>query len=195
MKKKVNPELRCKHCKKLRGDHRAGSFQCPIGPKSRIGYLSYGSSVFEPMQKSKKEIEIKIAKRDPEKEMIRQLGTKKKADWSPFSSKGFTLMELMIAMFILCFALLAMASFMGTLFKATHQDKQTTVGITLVQGKLESLKNGGFVNAVTGNDTGSQAGLDFTRDWTVTTNGNMKQIDVSVTIGTRTVTGQTVIAQ
>ena len=147
------------------------------------------------MKKSKKEIEIKITKRDPEKEMIRQLGTKAKRDWSPFSSKGFTLMELMIAMFILCFALLAMASFMGTLYKATNQDKQSTVGITLAQDKLESLKNVGFTNTIDGNDTGSQSGLDFVRTWTITTTGNMKQIDVSVTIGTRTITGQTVIAQ
>ncbi len=32
---------RCKNCKKLKGDHRAKTLECPKGPRTRIGYLDY----------------------------------------------------------------------------------------------------------------------------------------------------------
>lgn len=42
---------RCKHCKKARGNHQAKTRMCPIGKKTRIGYIHYNDKqVFEPME-------------------------------------------------------------------------------------------------------------------------------------------------
>jgi len=46
--KKV-PPIKCKHCGKQRGDHRATTFECPKGTKGRAGtYNMWGPEVFEP---------------------------------------------------------------------------------------------------------------------------------------------------
>jgi len=38
----------CQHCGKARGDHKAKTLQCPVGMKTRVGYCSYGATVYEP---------------------------------------------------------------------------------------------------------------------------------------------------
>ena len=109
--------------------------------------------------------------------------------------KGFTLIELTISMFLLCFGLLAMGSFIGVMTKTTIQGKQITVASTLIQDKFESIKNTGFViNA--GTDTGNISGLVYSRDWVVNPNGNnMKQIDITVTIGSKQFVARSIIAE
>lgn len=38
----VNPgDLKCIHCKKLVGDHKAKTLNCPLGSKTSIGYTQY----------------------------------------------------------------------------------------------------------------------------------------------------------
>jgi len=113
------------------------------------------------------------------------------------NKKGFTLVEMVITMFILCFTLLALASFAGTLNKATIQSKQITIASNLVQDKLESLKNDGFSGALSSTtpELSSQSGFNYTRSWTVTTTGNIKIVDVVVTIGQRSSSGQILIAE
>lgn len=109
--------------------------------------------------------------------------------------KGFTLIELTISMFLLCFGLLAMGSFIGVMTKTTIQSKQITIASNLIQDKFESIKNTGFL-VNTGTDTGSFSGLTYSRDWVVNPNGNnMKQVDITVTIGSKQFVAQSLIAE
>lgn len=34
-------EPRCKHCGKPRGYHQAVTLKCPIGPRTRVGYIGF----------------------------------------------------------------------------------------------------------------------------------------------------------
>lgn len=40
-------DFRCKHCRKWKGEHKAKTFECPTGTKTRIGYCHYGPAVYE----------------------------------------------------------------------------------------------------------------------------------------------------
>lgn len=49
---------KCKICGKTRGLHQTKTAMCPRGLKTRIGYTSFGPTVFILKPSSKKEIEI-----------------------------------------------------------------------------------------------------------------------------------------
>jgi len=85
-------------------------------------------------------------------------------------STGFTLIEILIALFILGFALLALAGLMVTTTKNNSFGGRMTEAATFAQSKLEELQTMPTDDIVSGNDlkTGSQ-GNQYTRNWTVTT--------------------------
>lgn len=41
------PVRKCRHCKKVKGFHKADSLECPMGMKTRIGYTRYGPLTFD----------------------------------------------------------------------------------------------------------------------------------------------------
>lgn len=41
-------EYKCKRCNKWQSDHKAQTYNCPTGTKTRIGYTQYTQSIFEP---------------------------------------------------------------------------------------------------------------------------------------------------
>lgn len=42
---------KCKNCGKIKGEHLAGTLNCPIGTKTKIGYLMYHpTQVFKPVK-------------------------------------------------------------------------------------------------------------------------------------------------
>jgi len=44
----------CKHCRKLRGHHKASTLECPGGSKTRIGYVWFiPNTKFEPREKKR----------------------------------------------------------------------------------------------------------------------------------------------
>lgn len=48
----------CKHCKRRRGDHKAGTLHCPTGSKGRVGYTTFSpSQVFEARTERKIKLE------------------------------------------------------------------------------------------------------------------------------------------
>ena len=55
--------------------------------------------------------------------------------------RGFTLIETIISMFILSVALLGMSSMAVSVIRATEQSKEMTTATTLLQDKMENLKN------------------------------------------------------
>ncbi len=95
-------------------------------------------------------------------------------------NKGFGLVECVVAMFLLCIALLGMASHIGVSMAAMQTDKSTSVASSLLQDKAEALRQTSYINITTGGDSVAKGGVYYTRTWNVTTNGNMKTIALSI---------------
>lgn len=58
----ISLDAKCKVCGKIRGLHQSKNGMCPRGLKTRIGYTSFGPTVFELKPFTKKEIEIQSKK-------------------------------------------------------------------------------------------------------------------------------------
>jgi len=100
---------------------------------------------------------------------------------------GFTLIETLVAVVVLAFALAGLLMLtLGSLDTSSDARRLTAAG-ALAQQKLEDLRGAGFSAAATGADPKvlNEAGQDaepriFSRDWTVTANGNVKDVTVTV---------------
>jgi len=100
--------------------------------------------------------------------------------YKPIGQQGFTMIENIIAIFILVVALLGLLSTTVIVVKADSFGRTMTTATTLAQDKMESLKNTGYADLVSGADTIQSL---YTRTWTVTDNSpaaNMKTLVVSV---------------
>jgi len=97
--------------------------------------------------------------------------------------KGFTLLEVLIALIILSFSLLALAGLMVTTTKNNASGNHVTEAATFAQDKLEELRAVKWENLIDGNNTdqqGGSTGINYTRNWNVTTNGSLKTITINV---------------
>jgi prepilin-type N-terminal cleavage/methylation domain-containing protein len=103
----------------------------------------------------------------------------------PNAVQGFTLIEVLIAMFLLSVAIFAIISTTPLLIKENALDKMATTATTLAKDKMESLKNQSYQsygNLSTGTDSVTMDST-YTRSWTVSPNtpaANMKTIAVTV---------------
>jgi type IV pilus assembly protein PilV len=122
-------------------------------------------------------------------------------------SRGFTLLEVMIALVIFAIGLLGLAGLQVMAIKGNSFGQQMTVASTLAQNQLEALREsaGSLSN---GNDlVTAQNGIRYTRTWTVAANqpqANMDTVDITVswtgptgsgTEAIRTITIRTIISQ
>ena len=116
--------------------------------------------------------------------------------------KGFTLVEIMIAIFILVIALLGLISVTVMVVKGNSFSKTMTTATTLAKDKMEQLKNTDYGSLAGNTDTAESI---YTRTWTVSSDppgspaAGMKTIAVTVTWnwqGTpRNVTLQSIVAK
>ncbi len=106
--------------------------------------------------------------------------------------KGFTLVEVLIVMFVLAVVLMGLAGYVCAVMKATSQSKQTSVASSLAQGKLESLRNVPFASLASGSDSVDAQGLTYSRQWTVTQTGNLKNISIVVSYSGKSIPASTV---
>lgn len=89
--------------------------------------------------------------------------------------RGFTLLEIMIAMFILTFAMLALVSVTVTVIKGNASNKMVTTATTLAKDQLETLKNESLTsdtgfNGIASASWAAVSGFPgYERQWTVTT--------------------------
>ena len=104
-------------------------------------------------------------------------------------SKGFSLIEVVIALFILAICLLALAGLMVTTTRNSSFGGHMTEASTFAQDKLEQLRVSPWAGITTGTDTVTTAttgapgsGITYTRNWTVTPNGDGNQRWVSITL-------------
>ena len=98
-------------------------------------------------------------------------------------SKGFSLIEVMIALVILAVALLALAGLMITTTKNTSFGGHMTEAATFAQDKLEQLRASPWVSIIAGADTQVGAtGISYARSWTVAANPTGDQRWVTITM-------------
>ena len=100
---------------------------------------------------------------------------------SSIKSKGFTMIEILIALVILSIAFLALAGLMVQTTKNNSFGGRMTEAATFAQDKLEELKAVSWITITPGSDRKMGAnGMDYGRTWNVTTNGNLKTIAVTI---------------
>jgi type IV pilus assembly protein PilV len=84
--------------------------------------------------------------------------------------KGFTLLEVMIALVILAVGLLGLASLQIMAIKSNSYGQQMTVASTMAQNQLEQLRRTTGTLTSGGDSVTDQNGIAYTRIWTVTPN-------------------------
>ena len=103
-----------------------------------------------------------------------------KSIYKPTGNRGFTLIEVIIAGFILVIAIFGVISTTVIVIKTDSLSKTMTTATTLAKDKMEQLKNTGY-DSLEGTDTADSI---YTRTWTVTADGSpaagMKTIVVTV---------------
>jgi len=102
-------------------------------------------------------------------------------------SKGFSLIEMLIALVILSISLLALASLMAMTTRNNSFGSHVTEAATFAQDKLEELQATSFVNIASGIDTRNGAtGIAFSRNWNVVAvqddEGKPNRRNVTITI-------------
>jgi len=93
---------------------------------------------------------------------------------------GFTLIETVISLCILLGVLLGMSSMVFSVIRATAQSKEMGTATTLLQDKMENLKNISIGSLTSGSDSASLGNITYLRQWAVSTAGNLRTITVTV---------------
>jgi type IV pilus assembly protein PilV len=103
--------------------------------------------------------------------------------------EGFTLVELMIALFILSIGLLATARMQLRSIGARDYAERTTTAIALAEALLESFRDqartaAGFNSLSSGSDIvdsqGNTVASGYRRQWTITAIGNVREVTIRV---------------
>ena len=90
---------------------------------------------------------------------------------------GITLLEVLIAMVILGFALLVLMNMAMVALDGNDWSNKTTAATQLMQEKLEQLRTLKDVGMTNGSDTAG----GFTRRWSITSEGShLRKIDVEI---------------
>jgi prepilin-type N-terminal cleavage/methylation domain-containing protein len=85
-------------------------------------------------------------------------------------SKGFSLIEVLIALIILSIAFLGLAGLMIQTTRNNSFGGRITEAATFAQDKLEELRSTPWTAITSGSDKVSVNGMDFARNWTVVPN-------------------------
>jgi len=97
------------------------------------------------------------------------------------SPKGFSLIEVLVAIGILSIAILGLAVGAITITRANKTSQSHTVATNVAQDILEQLKAQPFAAVTAGNDTVTFQGVNFTRGWALNPNtATFKQINVTI---------------
>ena len=91
------------------------------------------------------------------------------------NDKGYTLIEILIAIAILAVGLLAIATMQISSIRVNDTARKMTRRATMAQDRLEYLMSLGYTNAVltSGSHTDGSAPSGYTISWTVSTGGTL----------------------
>ncbi len=103
----------------------------------------------------------------------------------PNGSSGFTLTEVMIALFIVVLGLTSAALFFGSMSRAALFTENTVTATGLAQAKLEELVEQTYSGMLSGQDSI----LAFHRNWEITPETSWTVVDAHVTW--RDISGET----
>ncbi len=96
-------------------------------------------------------------------------------------TKGFSLIEVVIALLILSISLLALAGLMVTTTRNNSFGGHMTEASTFTQYKLEELRASPWSGIASGSDTvQGSTGVTYARNWTVTSNALGTQRWISI---------------
>lgn len=101
--------------------------------------------------------------------------------------KGFSLIEVLVALVILSISLLALAGLMVQSTKNSSWGSHMTEAATLAQDRLEALRavrpQTDIPEGMNNDQVTAASGILYTRTWTVTTNaaGTLRTITISIT--------------
>jgi len=96
-------------------------------------------------------------------------------------SKGFSIIEVLIALIILSVALLALAALMTMTTKNNSFGSHMTEASVFGQGKLEELRVNPWGNILSGNDQrAGSTGINYNRNWVVVSSGNLKTVTITI---------------
>jgi type IV pilus modification protein PilV len=102
-------------------------------------------------------------------------------------AKGFSLVEVLVALVILSISLLALAGLMVQSTKNSSWGSHMTEAATLAQDRLEALRavrpQTDIPEGMNNDQVTAASGILYTRTWTVTTNaaGTLRTITISIT--------------
>ena len=110
--------------------------------------------------------------------------------YNSLKSNGFTLIEVLIALIILAFSLLALAGLMTTTTKNNAFGGHITEAATFAQDKLEELRGHRWDVIVPNTWSTDQrlgsTGIIYTRNWNAIQNGSLKTITIQINWADRT---------
>jgi prepilin-type N-terminal cleavage/methylation domain-containing protein len=96
-------------------------------------------------------------------------------------NRGFTLVEMMVAMFLLYVVLLGMAGYMTAVLRAEGSSKKLSTAMVLLQDKAEQLRVGSPYALSNGSDILTNGNLEYQRSWEISSpTNNLWMIKVSV---------------
>ena len=98
---------------------------------------------------------------------------------------GFTMIELLTALFVLSVVLLAVSSMVYSVMRSTSMSKETATATSLMQEKMEGLKHTPVASLVSGNDTVSQGKVSYARQWNIPSSANTRSLTVTVNWNSR----------
>lgn len=96
------------------------------------------------------------------------------------TEKGFSLLEVMIGLLILAIGLLGIASMTTVGIFTNANAGHLTEAYQSAQAEMEKLRLVPWGSVANGSNVKSFRGINYSNSWTVTTNGNMKNIVLSV---------------
>ena len=86
--------------------------------------------------------------------------------------RGFSMIEVLIAVVVLGFGLMALAALQTSIIRSSAETKAQTVALQLAKDKIEDLRSfqtlAGYQALNSGNDTATESAVSYTRVWTVT---------------------------
>lgn len=102
--------------------------------------------------------------------------------WNKLNRAGFTILEVLVAIFIISFGLLALIRALSGGLMGSKKSHDVTVATLLAQGKMEETRAAGYPDTGTTDDTFAIPHDNFEWEMTVDSTGttNLREISLSV---------------